>query len=83
MQKYEEQRCEEGNNKVNLLYPNFVYSIKTEITRELYLKGLKYYIKFYGVSMFKELIEKPQQVIDNDLENKTRTQYQCIKIQKC
>ena len=33
--------------------------------------------------MFKELNEKPQQVIDNELENKTRTQYQCIEIQKC
>jgi hypothetical protein len=51
------------------LYTNFIYSIKTEVTRQNYLKLLKYYMKFLGVKTFRELIkDKPQKIIESDIK---------------
>ena len=51
------------------LYSNFIYSIKTQITRTTYLNYLKYYMDFLGVKTFKELIEnKPQKIIESDIK---------------
>src|SRR5918992_2865047 len=56
---------EEGNK---LLYTNFIYSIKSEVTRQLYLKCLKYYMKFLGIKTLRELVEgKPQKIIESDI----------------
>ena len=50
------------------LYKNFIHSIKTQVTRENYLKFLQYYLKFLGVKTLKELIEnKPQKIIESDI----------------
>ncbi len=46
------------------LYKNFIHSIKTQVTRENYLKFLQYYLKFLGVKTLRELIEnKPQKIL--------------------
>lgn len=37
------------NKEENRLYSNFVHSIKTEVSRQTYIKCLKYYMKFLGV----------------------------------
>src|SRR5688500_5517479 len=61
----------EENSIVNndKLYSNFIYSIKTQITRTTYLNYLKYYMDFLGVKTFKELIEnKPQKIIESDIK---------------
>ena len=51
------------------LYTNFIYSIKTQITRETYLTNWKYYIKFLSVKTFRELIEnKSQKIIESDIK---------------
>ena len=43
------------------LYKNFIHSIKTQVTRENYLK-------FLGVKTLRELIEnKPQKIIESDI----------------
>ena len=50
------------------LYKNFIHSIKTQVTRENYLKFLQYYLKFLGVKTLRELIEnKPQKIIESDI----------------
>lgn len=46
MQFAEEEDNNDNNNQ--LYYTKFIYSIKTEVTRELYLKVIKYYMKFLG-----------------------------------
>jgi integrase len=67
MQKQDHEDINNNNDK--LLYSNFIYSLKTQITRETYLKYLKYYMKFLGVSTFKELIEgKPQKIIESNIK---------------
>lgn len=50
------------------LYTNFIYSIKTQITRETYLTNWKYYIKFLSVKTFRELIENKSQIIESDIK---------------
>jgi hypothetical protein len=51
------------------LYTNFIYSIKTQITRETYLTNWKSYIKFLSVKTFRELIEnKSQKIIESDIK---------------
>ena len=66
----------------NRFYTNFIYSIKTEGTRKNHLKFLQYYMKFLGVKTMKELVEKPQKMIESDikaylvyLRNKKRVSY--------
>ena len=44
----------------------FIHSIKSQITRENYLKNLKYYMKFLGVKTLRELVDtknKPQKIM--------------------
>jgi integrase len=70
------------------LYKNFIYSIKTQITRKNYLHFLKYYIKFLGVKSLRELVEgKSQKIIESDikeylvyLRNKKKLSYESAKI---
>ncbi len=50
------------------LYSNFIYSIKTEVSRQMYIKCLKYYMKFLGVNTLKALIDKPQKIIESDIK---------------
>ncbi|MGE0243605.1 MAG: hypothetical protein AB7P56_06725 [Nitrososphaeraceae archaeon] len=50
------------------LYSNFIYAIKTENTRKLYIKCLKYYMKFLGVNTLKEIVDKPQKIIESDIK---------------
>ena len=50
------------------LYRNFIYSIKTRATRENYLKFLQYYMKFLDIKNLRELIEKPQKIIESDIK---------------
>ena len=47
------------------LYRNFIYSIKTRATRENYLKFLRYYMKFLDIENLRELIDKPQKIIES------------------
>ncbi|HSE99704.1 MAG TPA: hypothetical protein VLA48_02320 [Nitrososphaeraceae archaeon] len=59
---------EEEDNK---LYTNFIYSIRGEITRKKYLTNLKYYMKFLGITTFKELLgngNKHQKIIESDIK---------------
>jgi integrase len=52
-----------------LLYTNFIYSLRTEVTRQKYLTNLKYYMKFLGVTTLRELVEgKPQKIIESDIK---------------
>jgi hypothetical protein len=44
------------------LYKSFIYSLKSEVTKEKYLKNLKYYMKFLGVTTLRELVNKPQKL---------------------
>jgi site-specific recombinase XerD len=50
------------------LYTNFIYSIKTEVSRQMYVKCLKYYMKFLDVKTLKDLIDKPQKIIESDIK---------------
>ena len=52
------------------LYSNFIYSIKTEVSRQTYIKCLKYYMNFLGVNTLKELVskDKPQKIIESDIK---------------
>jgi hypothetical protein len=52
MQFAEEEDNNDNNNQ--LYYTKFIYSIKTEVTRELYLKVIKYYMKFLGAKNYKD-----------------------------
>ena len=52
---------EKEDQEEKRLYTNFIYSIKSEVTRELYLKCIKYYIKFLGVKNYKDIVlDRPQ-----------------------
>lgn len=53
----------------NKLYRNFIYSIKTSTTRDSYLLNLKYYMKFLNVKTLKELVDKPQKIIESDIKD--------------
>ena len=53
------------------LYDNFIYLIKTEVTRKHCLTLSKYYMKFLGISSFKDLIDektKSQKIIESDIK---------------
>ena len=50
------------------LYNNFIYSLKSEVTKERYLINLKYYMKFLGVTTLRELVNKPQKIIESDIK---------------
>jgi len=52
----------------NKLYNNFIYSLKSEVTKERYLTNLKYYIKFLGTTTLSELVNKPQKIIESDIK---------------
>ncbi len=69
----QEQRQQRRQQQISLssddkLYTNFIYSIKTRTTRDVYLTNLKYYMKFLGVKSLKELVEKPQKIIESDIK---------------
>ena len=49
-------------------HDNFIYSYKTEVTRETSLKVLKYYMKFLGVTTLRELVDKNQKIIESDIK---------------
>ena len=50
------------------LYNNFIYSLKSEVTKEKYLTNLKYYMKFLGITTLRELVNKPQKIIESDIK---------------
>jgi integrase len=51
------------------LYTSFIYSIRSEVTRQIYLRCLKYYMKFLGIENLRELVEgKPQKIIEADIK---------------
>ncbi len=50
------------------LYNNFIYSLKSEVTKERYLTNLKYYMKFLGITTFNELVNKPQKIIESNIK---------------
>ena len=50
------------------LYRNFIHSIKTQITRENYSKYLKYYMNFIEIKSLKELVDRPQKLIESDIK---------------
>ena len=50
------------------LYNNFIYSLKSEVTKEKYLKNLKYYMKILGIKTLRELVNKPQKIIESDIK---------------
>jgi integrase len=51
------------------LYTSFIYSIRSEVTRQIYLRCLKYYMKFLGINNLRELVEgKPQKIIEADIK---------------
>lgn len=54
----------------NRIYTNFIYSIKTEVTRELYLRVIKYYMKFLDVITLTELVAKNklQKIIEFEIK---------------
>jgi len=56
------------DNENKIYYNNFIYSYKTEITRKNSLSILKYYMKFLGAENLKELVEKPQKIIEADIK---------------
>jgi hypothetical protein len=72
-----------NDKEENRLYSNYIYSIKTEVSRQTYVKCLKYYMKFLGVNTLKELIvDKPQKIIEANikeyliyLRNQKKTSY--------
>jgi len=52
-----------NNDEENrILYSNFIYSLKTEVSRKTYFKYLRYYMKFLGVNTLKDLVGKPQKI---------------------
>ena len=69
----QQQQKEQRQQQISLssddkLYRNFIYSIKTRATRENYLKFLQYYMKFLDIKNLRELIEKPQKIIESDIK---------------
>ena len=47
---------------------NFIYSLKSEVTKEKFLKNLKYYMKILGIKTLRELVNKPQKIIESDIK---------------
>ena len=69
----QQQQKEQRQQQISLssddkLYRNFIHSIKTRATRENYLKFLQYYMKFLDIKNLRELIEKPQKIIESDIK---------------
>ena len=60
-----------NNNENDKLYRNFIHSIKTEVSRKMYIKCLKYYMKFLGIETLRELVsrDKPQKIIESDIKD--------------
>jgi hypothetical protein len=50
------------------IYTNFIYSFKTEVTRKNSISILKYYMNFLDVTTLRELVEKPQKIIESDIK---------------
>jgi hypothetical protein len=50
------------------IYTNFIYSFKTEVTRKNSMSILKYYMNFLGITTLRELVEKPQKIIESDIK---------------
>ena len=50
------------------IYTNFIYSYKTEVTRKNSMSILKYYMNFLGITTLRELVEKPQKIIESDIK---------------
>ena len=50
------------------IYTNFIYSFKTEVTRKNSISILKYYMNFLGITALRELVEKPQKIIESDIK---------------
>ena len=74
-QQQQQQKEQRQGQQISLLsssdgnlYRNFIYSIKTRATRENYLKFLQYYMKFLDTKNLRELIEKPQKIIESDIK---------------
>ena len=72
-QQQQQQKEQRQGQQISLssddkLYRNFIYSIKTRATRENYLKFLQYYMKFLDIKNLRELIEKPQKIIESDIK---------------
>ncbi len=67
-QKEQRQEQQISLSSDDKLYRNFIYSIKTRATRENYLKFLQYYMKFLDIQNLRELIEKPQKIIESDIK---------------
>lgn len=72
MQKQEEEIAIDidlNDREEKILYSDFIYSIKTEVSRQTYVKCLKYYMKFLGVNTLKDLIDKkPQKIIESEIK---------------
>ena len=65
-QQQQQQKEQRQGQQISLssddkLYTNFIYSIKTRATRENYMK-------FLGIKNLRELIEKPQTIIESDIK---------------
>ena len=56
------------NDSEDKIYTNFIYSFKTEVTRKNSMSILKYYMNFLGVTTLRELVEKPQKIIESDIK---------------
>ena len=70
MQIVDTDSIDNNDKEEKKLYSNFIYSIKTEVSRKLFVRCLKYYMKFLGVSTLRELIEgKPQKIIEADIKD--------------
>ena len=74
-QQQQQQKEQRQGQQISLLsssddklYRNFIYSIKTRATRENYLKFLQYYMKFLDTKNLRELVEKPQKIIESDIK---------------
>jgi integrase len=50
------------------LYNNFIYSLKSEVTKKKYLIYLKYYMKFLEITTLSELVNKPQKIIESNIK---------------
>lgn len=56
------------NDSEDKIYTNFIYSFKTEVTRKNSISILKYYMNFLDVTTLRELVEKPQKIIESDIK---------------
>jgi integrase len=67
MQKQQQESLSINNN--DRLYRNFIHSLRTQSTRSSYLSNLRYYMEFLNVKTLKELIDKPQKIIEADIKD--------------